>query len=435
MVLLLVVFAFVNYFLKGGTRIVKSFTPPGGTAFYANPPTIIDDYLYIGTSINSSIDIKKDNYFYKMDLDFNTVWEYKLPDYWEVQGGGALDSRVNIYFLASNRGGKESSQEMKLTSLTNSGEFRWEKPVSVPGQTTHVTMTTPSIGEDDTIYVADSKLFAFNPDGTEKWHYPEDDTVFVNSRSSVVIDSSGDIYLAAPVPTNGEETDSIGLFKFTGNDGTLLWSAELVNLPTTLSGEEGNPVRVVVSTPAFTYDYSRIYAATGNTINGVNTRTGELSWSYTPEDIQGSFEASPAVDDKGNVYIGTKANEGSVLYAIKADGSGLLWKNEVASDLYCSPTLGDGDIIYAGSEYSPNGQFHAIDMNTGEFIWNISTYGIKDFQKTSPVIVDGYVYIGTMSKQVWGSLLKIKVDSEGYLEGAGWPGFHGGSANNGRRTD
>ncbi len=224
-------------------------------------------------------------------------------------------------------------------------------------------------------------------------------------------------------------------YKFSSNgNGIPLWETKLGNEEIEIEGMRRPGISIQTSTPALSRSQERLYAAVGSTMNAIDTRTGDLIWSYKPEGVMGVFEASPVVDDQDNVYVGTKANEDSALYAFRADGKGLLWEKKVGADLYCSPSLGEGNVIYIGSEYTGNtGTFHAIYMKTGEYKWNINImFGLEDFQKTSPIIHDGYAYIGSMQKSIFGPMLKIKIDSRGYLPDAGWPRFHGNSANNGR---
>lgn len=425
-----------NYLTGGALRIKKQFSAPTKSGFYNNSPTIVDDYIYIGTSINTSEEPQKDNYFYKMDLNLKPIWQYKLKDYLEVQGSAALDSQKNIYFVVTSRKkDKRSIQKNDLYSLTNSGTLRWTKEISMSSELFKSGPTTPAIGIDDTIYIGDSKFFAFKPDGNLVWSYPNDNKFFAGMRSSPIIDKMSNIYFIAPMADTTEESENYFVYKFTAA-GNLLWqSQKLTNNQLKLSGQEKYGFSKYVSTsPAFSTNQTIIYAASSNTVTAINTQTGAFSWSFTPEGIYGDFEASPVVDDQDNVYIGTKANESSTLYAIRADGKGLLWENRIGGDLYGTPALGDGRILYQSSEYTGStGTFHAIDMKTGKYLWNINiSLGIKDFQKTSPSIHNGYAYIGTMSKDIFGSLLKIKIDSKEYLSDAAWPRFHGGNDNSGR---
>jgi len=112
----------------------------------------------------------------------------------------------------------------------------------------------------------------------------------------------------------------------------------------------------------------------------------------------GEFRATPAVDGADNIYLGTKNNAGSVFYAVKADGSGLLWQNPIGADLYSSPVLGNDRTLYVGSEYvdARGGDFHAMDMVTGEVLWtenvDAGTWG------STPFFAGGKLYSAQRAK-------------------------------------
>jgi outer membrane protein assembly factor BamB len=60
--------------------------------------------------------------------------------------------------------------------------------------TQEAVQATPAIAQDDTIYLValDSKLYAINPDGTEKWRF----TACCGWVSSVAIGADGTVYAA-----------------------------------------------------------------------------------------------------------------------------------------------------------------------------------------------------------------------------------------------
>ncbi|MEJ2050763.1 MAG: PQQ-binding-like beta-propeller repeat protein, partial [Calditrichota bacterium] len=158
-------------------------------------------------------------------------------------------------------------------------------------------------------------------------------------------------------------------------------------------------------------------------------------WALTPDGVSGVFRATPAVDEENNIYLGTKANKESVFYAIKADGSGLLWKNPVGADLYSSPALGADHILYVGSEWSSDGQIHlhALTLQTGTEVWSASL--AADVTWCSPALTDnGLLYIGNMAgDEEGGTLYCLRTDSPGLLTAAGSPRFHEGNTSTGRR--
>ena len=77
----------------------------GGWGYYYNPPTLVDNHIYIGTSSRSHEPPSDNNAFYKIDSDLQKVWEYSLGSN-EVRGAAALDSQGNVYFVVEK--GRES---------------------------------------------------------------------------------------------------------------------------------------------------------------------------------------------------------------------------------------------------------------------------------------------------------------------------------------
>jgi outer membrane protein assembly factor BamB len=191
-----------------------------------------------------------------------------------------------------------------------------------------------------------------------------------------------------------------------------------------------------LSSPAFSTDYSKVFVAVHDKVYCLATSTGVKAWEFTPPGMTGEFRATPAVDAANNVYLGTKADSLSVFYAIKADGSGLLWQSPIGADLYSSPALGDDQTLYVGSEYGYSGagqRLHALSLATGLARWSSPLNG--DVTWSSPAISsDGTLYIGSMDIQgVGAAVYAFHTDATGLMPGAGSPRFHGGNASTGRR--
>jgi outer membrane protein assembly factor BamB len=246
------------------------------------------------------------------------------------------------------------------------------------------------------------------------------------------------VYFISPEPTdNGVETDRIFAYKFSPTSkGVPIWQQLLDNQILEPEGGTnsggGMKERWAQSSPAFSLQETSLYALVGNTINRVDTATGKLDWSMKPAGATGSFKSSPVVDDKDNLYVGTKSNTDSVFYAIRADGTGILWKITLGADMYPTPLLGDDGNVYFGSETSQHGRFHVADRLTGQLRWNLDK--MSDLSFGSPILYNGFIYLGIFQNNNGAdSLFKIKADAKGYLPGAAWPRFHGGNANTGRR--
>jgi outer membrane protein assembly factor BamB len=290
-----------------------------------------------------------------------------------------------------------------LYSLDGDGTLLWEYQLNsgAPSWDNDVGMINPAIAKDGTIYVGGEKLHALNPDGTLRWIYPAGAET-LNVKNAPIIDPAGNVYFAASYRVHSVDPD-----------GALRWSY----------GNVGNFLETL-SSPAFSYDHTRVYVALGYTMNCLDAATGTPRWSVMGG--PGNFRATPAVDDQGNVYAGTKANGDSTFYAIKADGT-LLWTNRIGADLYSSPALGSDRTIYVGSEKTEVGRFHALDMATGVRKWSVVISA--DITWSSPALVEGgLIYVGSMD----GSVYAIRSDAAGLLPNAGSARFHGGNDSTGR---
>ncbi len=441
-------------------QVVKTFTPPSGTAFKYASPMLYREHIYIGTSErigydNAPVAKGHDNYFYKFDLDFNVIWQYPLGKKMVI-GGAVMDSQQNIYFATELLNDKDNANKKEqiyttvyLTSLTESGKFRWEKQISDTDEYWDHAYLTPAISSDDIIYVGNSHFFAFDSAGKQLAQYPENDLIINEYGGAPIIDSSGNVYFTSPEPVAIDKQWNSGViraYKFTPKLRAIVWSSEMGN--EILDNEGGNSnggggqvARGIESPPVFGIAGKSIYGTVGCTISKINTETGELIWSIKPDGATGHFNASPAIDNEDNLYIGTKSNNESRFYAISADGQ-QLWRTEIGSDLYNSPILGDDNLVYVGSETNPKGKLHAIDKKSGEIKWSIFTdkeFKVPDFSHDGMLLYQGYVYVGVHSADEGNesgvyspSLYKIRVDANGYLPNAAWPRIYGNNLNSNR---
>jgi len=435
--------------------IVATFTPDSKTAFQYNPPTIVDNSIYVGTSTKigpdsdptTTIAALPDSFFYKLDLDLNIIWQHPLGKAM-VGGAGVLDSDGNIYFStleykpapAGKTNTKGFLTDIYLYSINGNGEFRWKYKISTAEEEWDHGMVNLAISPDDTIYVGDSKFFAFNKSGTLKWQYPTNDDFFVGNRSGPSIDNSGNVYFVSPEPSKSEfGSGQLNVYRFDSGSSTPTWISRLPSVAIVPQEGGGTEVRSTYGVPAFNSDFTRVIVTGANTVYTLDKSTGNLIWSFKPDGIVGLFKASIAIDKDNNIFVGSKANEDSVFYAIKGDGSGLLWEYATGADMYPSPLIGDDNRVYFGSENSSNGHLHAIDIATGQLVWNTGyDKGIMvDFSFGSPALYNGYIYAGAFSVTDGGvsvaAFYKVKVNATNYQPGAVWPRFHGSNDSNGRK--
>ncbi|MFH0952637.1 MAG: PQQ-binding-like beta-propeller repeat protein [Patescibacteria group bacterium] len=446
-------------------RIVKTFVPESGAAFKYNSPMLNNGYLYLGTSEKTGYDNMppseiSDNYFYKMDLEFNIIWQHPLQKKM-VTGGAVMDSDDNIYFLAelvtenpnfdaNTEKDKEHRyfSQLELFSLTPDGNLRWQRSVSPEVEYWSRSMLGVAISADDLIYFCNNRFYAFNSDGNQVGQYPDDNRKIIGSRGAPVIDSAGNIYFAASEPVELSQefaTETFKAYKFSPRLASLVWSTTMGNEVMSELDPNYTPRKGlgIESTPSLGVDEKSLVGIIGSTISKFDTATGELLWATKPEGIIGYITASPAIDGDDNIYVGSKSNQYSKFFAIKSDGT-LLWRRDIGADLYNSPILGDDNAIYVGSETvpKPSGKFHVLDRLTGDIKWEIGTDDekkIPDFSVGSGLLYKGYIYIGVHSGKEGDDksfhnevLFKIKVDAYDYLPGAVWPRIHGGNNNSGR---
>jgi len=334
--------------LNGGTeRIVNCFGSPG--QFSYSPPTVVDGAIYIGSGLGfHDYDPSVTNYFYKLDMDLNQLWAYSLGNDL-VRGAAVVDSNNNIYFVVQTQNAISdySNARLFLRSIDANGIFRWDREIGGPGAP-NVGMLSPALSSNDTVYVVTKLAYAFNAAGADLFTGSAADwRSNAGSMNAPIIDSAGNIYFSA----------SGKVYSLTSS-GVTRWSFD--------SGGFSS-----LSSLAFNLARDAVIAPIGDTLYKVRVSDGSMVWSYTPPGIGGEFRATPAIDGADNIYLGTKNNENSVFYAVKADGSGLLWQNPIGADLYSSPVLGNDGILYVGSErvFALGGDFHAIDMVTGEVLW------------------------------------------------------------------
>ncbi|MFH1367206.1 MAG: PQQ-binding-like beta-propeller repeat protein [Patescibacteria group bacterium] len=446
-------------------RIVKTFVPESGAAFKYNSPLLHKEYLYLGTSEKTGYDNMpvseiSDNYFYKLDLDFNIIWQYPLQKKM-VTGGAVMDSDDNIYFLAelvtenpnfdaNTEKDKEHKyfSQLELFSLTPDGNLRWQISVSPEVEYWNRGMLGVAISADDLIYFCNNRFYAFNSDGNQIGQYPDNNKKIIGSRGAPVIDSGGNVYFTASEPVELSQeynTEIYKAYKFSPRLASLIWSTTMGNevmseLDPNITPRKGLGIE---STPSLGVGEKSLIGSTGGTISKFDTATGKLLWASKPEGIIGYITASPAIDGDDNIYVGSKSNQYSKFFAIKSDGT-LLWRRDIGADLYNSPILGDDNAIYVGSETvpKPSGKFHVLDRLTGEIKWEIGTDDekkIPDFSVGSGLLYKGYIYIGVHSAKDGEDasvrsevLFKIKVEAYDYLPGAAWPRIYGGNSNTGR---
>jgi outer membrane protein assembly factor BamB len=220
-----------------------------------------------------------------------------------------------------------------------------------------VRASSPSIAPDGTIYIGtwDGALHAVNPNGTEKWMFKTD--YWMTEMTTPAIDKNGIIYVGS---------DDENLYALYPN-GTEKWRCSL----------NGS----IFSSPAISQDgtifigaYEKIYAINPN---------GTILWENT---TGWAIKASPAIGGDGSIYV---ASHDGYFYSFFPSNGTLKWKLEIAHSLSCysSPAIDDNGTIY----YGTRADFYAINPN-GTIKWIQEVGGLYGFEGGPVIGYDGTIY-------------------------------------------
>jgi outer membrane protein assembly factor BamB len=308
--------------------------------------------------------------------------------------------------------------------------------------------SSPAVGVDGTIYIGTydayppdiPKLYAINPDGTEKWRFLT--THYGKVDSSPAIGPDGTIYIAThegpctrvnpPCQRTGNACPDVFAIN---SDGTEKWHLCLWPDPTLPSpGDCLNPAcgwdLVEYSDLAVTVEdgMSVIYVGSWYgylyRIEDHGTH-GEIAWHRLVSPIEGApLLFAPAVGSDKTIYIGTMQLPlvgGGDLWAINSDGSDK-WTTPVhlttaPGEAVAAPAVEIVDLvqnIYVGT--SDNQMCKVVDMGTrGERSWTfraggdiVCCPGVKDLNDDDMVDIvfgslDDNVYAITDRGNNWGN--------------------------------
>lgn len=166
-----------------------------------------------------------------------------------------------------------------------------------------------------------------------------------------------------------------------------------------------------------------VYVARRNAVHAVDATTGKMRW-VLDEDYGGADAPTVVVD--GVVYQGTERG----LLAVEAGTGKKLWRWG-GDDVMAAPAIHDG-VLYVldwGKELS------AMDAKTSKWRWSVP---LDHGQESSPVLVDGRLYVGsdcsvvaidpTKGDRLWtfspeeGAVRSTPVIHDGVYYGATWAG-------------
>jgi outer membrane protein assembly factor BamB len=321
-----------------------------------------------------------------------TLWNFKADGYiWSdvaVAGGivyvGSLDN--NVYALNSTTG----ASIWNYTTGDVAGSF-------ISGIFSSATVA------DGVVYIGsnDNNVYALNSTtGALIWNYTTGSQVQSNPKVA-----NGVVYI-------GSNDDNV--YALNSTNGDLIWNYttgdDVISVPAVIDG--------VVYVGSYDYYVYALNATNGSVLwkfetgGGVESSpTGSLIWSHTTGTDR-CVQASPAVAAGmvyvASSYVGALNGNVSALDAVTGD---LIWSYTTDGLVVSSPIVAN-NIIYFGSayigelaeEYSEfiltgrRGTVYGLDATTGDLIWSYQTGGAV---YSSPAIVNGVLYIGSMDRNVY----------------------------------
>jgi outer membrane protein assembly factor BamB len=271
--------------------------------------------------------------------------------------------------------------------------------------------SSPTIGEDDTIYFGvgtsdytDPNLYALNPDGSLKWAWAPPRTRG-GFFSSAALGPESTLYISS---LDG----NLYAIKDMGDRGEELWTKYLNFYFALSSPVIGEDDTLYVGSPSF-----QLFA--------IDRLTGHKKWSWWSG---WCIISSPAIGDDGLVYVGSKDH---YLYALDPVLKMPTWS--VAFGRFydghlvdSSPAIAEDGTIYVGTD--PYGAFGQFPVPVDTSFWAVNPDGtIKwsfdtlDGVESSPAIGhDGTIYFGSYDKHLYA------VTDEGYQGTLKWKFLTGG---------
>ncbi|TXT55453.1 MAG: hypothetical protein BAJATHORv1_40366 [Candidatus Thorarchaeota archaeon] len=369
------------------------------TAFYdySSPALDNEGNLYMGTSHKWYHEANGESladHYYVYCLSQETgeeVWKYDAGPK-EIRGGPVLGLNDMLYVVAEAHDSEGFRTTDELVALyRNNGTEAWShvitteiykdpsRPSAPPYEQQDkwaLALLEPAIDADNNVYVAGEKFWSFYGDnGTVRWTYESGPVC-----NSVTV--SGDLALF------GGKT----FYALNKNTGLVEWTYG-----------ESDDIRKYK--PSINGDGDIILGAENHTVVSLDT-DGNVNWRC---DLgSGGIRANAAIDNDGVIYVGTKDNDNSKLYAINPDGT-IKWQcTESFRDLYCSPALADDGNLYIASEDS---KLFVIQMVDGELVREIELE--RDVTWPSPIInSDGVLFICDFA----GFTYAIQTDSTGMAD-------------------
>ena len=341
--------------------------------------------------------------------------ERNLPEHWSPAGenvawslpfGGRSTPVIfgnRLYLQTQTPGNNEKKQERLVAVDVDSGKVLWERHISLymsDVRPDRAAWSSPAVDpQTGNIYLLTvaAEVFAFAPDGKQLWErsLPEEYgaiTTHGGRTTSPIVDGNL-VILNALIQDWGPDLGRPGnrYFAFDKRTGQTVW----VSSPQTKHYDTNYSTPIVADVNG---QRLLMVGGTDGTFYGLQVNTGKPAWSLevSKRAILNSvlFRNNVVYLTHGEENIDT--TEMGMVAAVDATGSGTLsggamkWVTRGFMPSYASPVM-DNERLYTVDNGAVLGAFNLSD---GKLLWN-KTLGTE--QKSSPVLADGKLYVGTMN--------------------------------------
>lgn len=296
-----------------------------------------------------------------------------------------------------------SATSQTSSEATSSNEIKWK--YEMPEPIDDIEPSSPTVDSKGRIYVGYGDVYCFNSDGTLRWRYKADSSVFgspsidaqsriyfaseksiycLNSEgkliwseklalwppdigASLAIDSKGNLYYHSS--HNGYINiiclDRNGLFKW---NYTEFANNDLVNPGFVITSSNN----IIFTTKGLGLTRPKVYCLNPD---------GTLKWIFDDIPEENGILSGPAMDSKGCIYVGTVTPDPgqNALICLNPDGT-LKWKYMVFGSIAQTPSIdSEGNIIFGIRETDPSKSLY--------FLYSISPEGTLNWKYSTKAAI------------------------------------------------
>lgn len=338
-----------NYVIRKDMPLGISFGPVIG----------YDNILFTGSA---SLNTGPFNFFYSLDANLNSIWEFMTETAWPNNNGPTLGDDSTVYF-ASNGGG--------IYAIYYSGNLKWKKEgITLAGN------PLISIAKNGNLYLSErNRLIILDDNGDTI----KDTTISNFATRTFLFSVGGDTIYFINYDDNDNQT-----LKAADLDLNIFWSVDIYSTKQGIPIIDNNNKIYVYTRDGPSECYLKCFSPDGS-----------VDWQFPFRSF--SEFSSPTIDKNGNIIIAVERDTSVLVEAISLDYYGNEnWSTVIRADQSIIDggiiTDAEGKIYLVSEGFNEESYLHCLDSN-GEILWNVL---LNDYSFIgSPAInSNGVIYVG-----------------------------------------